>query len=201
MPAAAGVTELWCGTSQKRDGDRMACRGASTAPICLGSGCQNRNVETRGVTGTQEALGRRRTQMVRRQVAGPGHVLKATASRSSRESEEGWFELSIEEWNVKRTDDGRQEQSRKKLKQQQQSPATDSWTVDFMTRQGESRECIQKWLKCRSISWKKRRRLLQVLTGTFPCGHWLNKIGRGQGKGCGFCARREAGSRPGRLEV
>jgi hypothetical protein len=48
-----------------------------------------------------------------------------------------WFELSIEEWNVKRTDDGRQEQSRKKQKEQQQSPATDSWTVDFMTRQGE----------------------------------------------------------------
>ena len=114
----------------------------------------------------------------------------------------GWFDLSLEEWNVKCTDDGRQEQSRKKQKKQQQSPATDSWTVDFMTRQGESRECIHKWLKCRSISWKKRRRLLQVLTGTFPCGHWLNKIGRGQGKGCELCARkREAGSRPGRLEV
>jgi hypothetical protein len=56
----------------------------------------------------------------------------------------GWFELSIEEWNVKRTDDGRQEQSRKKQKTHQQSPATHSWTVDFMTRQGESRECIHK---------------------------------------------------------
>jgi hypothetical protein len=46
----------------------------------------------------------------------------------------GWFDLSLEEWNVKCTDDGRQEQSRKKQKKQQQSPATDSWTVDFMTR-------------------------------------------------------------------
>ena len=36
---------------------------------------------------------------------------------------------------MKRIDEGWQEQSRKKQKKRQQSPATDSWTVDFMTRQ------------------------------------------------------------------
>ena len=47
-----------------------------------------------------------------------------------------------------------------------------------------------------------RRSLFTTLTGTFPRCHWSNKIGRGQGKGCELCARkRDAGSRPDRLEV
>ena len=78
-------------------------------------------------------------------------------------------------------------------KKVQRSPASDSWTADSMTRTGESRECIHKWLKCKSIPWQRRRRLIQVLTGTFPCGQWLNKIGRGQGKGCTLCSRKRCG--------
>ena len=32
-----------------------------------------------------------------------------------------------------------------------------------------SREEIRKWLRNKSIPWQRRRRLLQVVTGTFPC--------------------------------
>ena len=41
--------------------------------------------------------------------------------------------------------------------------ATDSWTVDFMTRPGESREAIHKWLKCKSVPSRRQQRLLQAL--------------------------------------
>ena len=91
--------------------------------------------------------------MVGRQLAqrGPDMCGRQPREEAVQTVRREWFDLSLEDWNVKHTDDGRQEQSRKKQKKQQQSPATDSWTVDFMTRQGESRECIHKWLKCRSI--------------------------------------------------
>jgi ribonuclease HI len=49
-------------------------------------------------------------------------------------------------------------------------PATSTWSTDFLLREGSSREEIGKWLKNKSIPWQRRRRLLQVVTGTFPCG-------------------------------
>jgi len=48
-------------------------------------------------------------------------------------------------------------------------PATSTWSTDFLLREGSSREEIGKWLKNKSIPWQRRRRLLQVVTGTFPC--------------------------------
>ena len=46
-------------------------------------------------------------------------------------------------------------------------PATRTWSTDFLLREGSSREEIGKWLKNKSIPWQRRRRLLQVVTGTF----------------------------------
>jgi len=52
-------------------------------------------------------------------------------------------------------------------------PATSTWSTDFLLREGSSREEIGKWLKNKSIPWQRQRRLLQVVTGTFPCGQQL----------------------------
>ena len=51
-------------------------------------------------------------------------------------------------------------------------PATTTWTTDFLVRGGESREELGKWLRNRAVPWKRRRRLIQVVTDTFPCGQW-----------------------------
>jgi hypothetical protein len=56
-------------------------------------------------------------------------------------------------------------------------PATRTWSTDFLLREGSSREEIGKWLKNKSIPWQRRRRLLQVVTGTFPCGQQMQKNG------------------------
>ena len=37
----------------------------------------------------------------------------------------------------------------------------------------ENREEIGKWLRNKSIPWQRSRRLLQVVTGTCPCGQQL----------------------------
>ena len=91
-----------------------------------------------------------------------------------------------------RTEERRQDQDVGETKGRTISAATDSWTVDFMTRPGESREAIHEWLKRKAVPWRRRRRLLQALTGTFPCGQGLNKIGKGTGRGCELCARSRA---------
>ena len=56
-------------------------------------------------------------------------------------------------------------------------PLTRSCSTDFLLREGSSREEIGKWLKNKCIPWQRRRRLLQVVTGTFPCGHQMVKYG------------------------
>ena len=52
-------------------------------------------------------------------------------------------------------------------------PVTRTWSTDFLLREGSSREEIGKRLKNKSIPWQRRRRLLQVVTGTFPCGQQM----------------------------
>ena len=99
-----------------------------------------------------------------------------------------WFG-DMDEWMSGRTEERRQDQDVGETKGRTISAATDSWTVDFMTRPGESREAIHEWLKRKAVPWRRRRRLLQALTGTFPCGQGLNKIGKGTGRGCELCAR------------
>jgi hypothetical protein len=49
-----------------------------------------------------------------------------------------------------------------------------TWSTDFLLREGSSREEIGKWMKNKFIPWRRRRRLLQVVTGTFPCAKSLS---------------------------
>jgi len=75
-------------------------------------------------------------------------------------------------------------------------PATSTWSTDFLLREGSSREEIGKWLKNKSIPWQRRRSLLQVVTGTFPCGQKLVKYGYKEKAECilGKKAHEESGS-------
>ena len=74
--------------------------------------------------------------------------------------------------------------------------ATRTWSTDFLLREGSSREEIGKWLKNKSIPWQRRRRLLQVVTGTFPCGQQMVKYGYKKTAECTLCkkAHEESGS-------
>jgi hypothetical protein len=75
-------------------------------------------------------------------------------------------------------------------------PVTRTWSPDFLLRQGSSREEIGKWLKNKSIPWQRRSRLLQVVTGTFPCGQQMLKYGYKRTAECTLCpkAHEESGS-------
>jgi len=68
-------------------------------------------------------------------------------------------------------------------------PATSTWSTDFLLREGFSREEIGKWLKNKSIPWQRQRRLLQVVTGTFPCGQQLVKYGYKERAECTLCKK------------
>jgi hypothetical protein len=48
---------------------------------------------------------------------------------------------------------------------------------NFLLWEGSSREEIGKWLKNKSVPWQRRRRLLQVVTGTFSCGQQMQMMG------------------------
>jgi hypothetical protein len=75
-------------------------------------------------------------------------------------------------------------------------PATRTWSTDFLLREGSSREEIGKWLKNKSIPWQRLRRLLQVVTGTFPCGQQIVKYGYKRTAECILCKKvhEESGS-------
>ena len=64
--------------------------------------------------------------------------------------------------------------------------ATNTWCTDFLVRDRVGREEMGRWLRNKAVPWK-RRRLIQVVTGTFPCGNWLHKIGRRESAGCALC--------------
>jgi hypothetical protein len=73
-------------------------------------------------------------------------------------------------------------------------PVTRTWSTDFLLREGSSREEIGKWLKKKSIPWQRRRRLLQVVTGTFPCGQQMVKYGYKGTAECTLCKKEHAES-------
>ena len=67
------------------------------------------------------------------------------------------------------------------------SPVTDTWTADFLSREGESRECIGSYLQDKKVSWTAKRRLIQVCGGTFPTNKWCYKVGKGNSPHCDLC--------------
>ena len=61
--------------------------------------------------------------------------------------------------------------------QPHKTPVTSTWTVDFLTRDGEGRKMMDDWLRDETISWKARRRLIQTNAGTFPCeGRHISRV-------------------------
>ena len=75
-------------------------------------------------------------------------------------------------------------------------PATRTCSTDFLLREGSSREEIGKCLKNKSVPWRRQRRLLQVVTGTFPCGQQMQTYGYRKTAACILCqkAHEECGS-------
>ena len=61
--------------------------------------------------------------------------------------------------------------------QPHKTPVTSTWTVDFLTREGEGRKAMGDWLRDKTVSWKARRSLLQTNTVTSPCEGRLQKWG------------------------
>jgi hypothetical protein len=68
-------------------------------------------------------------------------------------------------------------------------PATRTCSTDFLLREGSSREEIGKWLKNKSVPWQRLKRLLQVVTGTFPCGQQMQKYGYRRTAACMLCQK------------
>ena len=68
-------------------------------------------------------------------------------------------------------------------------PAHRTWTVDFLLRPRQSRLEQHKWLRNSSIPYQRRRRLIQMVTNSFPCGAFLCKIGKRASSKCEICRR------------
>lgn len=70
-------------------------------------------------------------------------------------------------------------------------PLTDTWTSDFLSREGEGREVIGERLKDKTIPWQVQRRLMQAVTNSFPCGAHLFRMGLRGSNGCTLCQRAQ----------
>jgi hypothetical protein len=98
-------------------------------------------------------------------VVSPPPILAAGVEGRNRGIKE-WKFQDEREWGKKCFDDLDQRRMGR--------PVMRTWSTDFLLlREGSSREEIGKWLKNKSIPWQRRRRLLQVVTGTFPCGQQM----------------------------
>jgi len=107
--------------------------------------------------------------------------VRATASRHWTERlwerhNQRWMRSSKEETEASRSGSFKNGQECGKkwfedLDQQRMGwSATSTWSTDFLLWEGSSREEIGKWLKNKSAPWRRRRRLLHAVTGTFLCG-------------------------------
>ncbi len=68
-------------------------------------------------------------------------------------------------------------------------PLTDTWTSNFLSREGEGREVIGERLRDRTVSWQVQRRLMQTVTNSFPCGAHLHRMGLRGSSDCTLCQR------------
>ncbi len=59
--------------------------------------------------------------------------------------------------------------------QPHKTPFTSTWTMDFLTREGEGRKTVGDWIRDKTISWKVWRSLLQTNTGVSPSETRLQK--------------------------
>jgi hypothetical protein len=56
-------------------------------------------------------------------------------------------------------------------------PLTDTWTSDFLSREGEGREVVGERLRDKTVPCQVQRRLMQAMTNSFPCGAHLHRMG------------------------
>jgi hypothetical protein len=47
-------------------------------------------------------------------------------------------------------------------------PLTDTWTSDFLSREGQGRKVIGERLRDKAVPWQVQRRLMQAVTNSFP---------------------------------
>ena len=71
-----------------------------------------------------------------------------------------------------------------------------TWCATFLLRMGLSREELTKWLRNKGVTWKKKRRLIQAITLTFPCSKWLCRIGSKSNAACALCERYQRNLNP-----
>ena len=64
-----------------------------------------------------------------------------------------------------------------------------TWCATFLLRADLSREELTKWLHNKSVTWKKKRRLIQAITLTFPCSKWLCRIKSKPNAECALCEK------------
>ena len=57
----------------------------------------------------------------------------------------------------------------------------------------------REMVKNKSTPWRRRTRLLQVVTGTFPCGQQMQKYGYRKTAACMLCQKARGSSRSGEL--
>jgi hypothetical protein len=107
------------------------------------------------------------------------------SSKEGTAASRSWSFKNGQEWGMKCFEDLDQRRMGR--------PATRTWSTDFLLREGSSREEKGKWLKNKSVPWRRRRRLLQVVTGTFPCGQQMEKYGYRTMAACMLCQKSREG--------
>ncbi len=68
-------------------------------------------------------------------------------------------------------------------------PLTNTWTIDFLSREGEDREVVWERLRDKTVPWQVQRRLMQVMTNSFPCGAHLYRMGLRRNNEYTLCQR------------
>jgi hypothetical protein len=74
-------------------------------------------------------------------------------------------------------------------------PGATTWVVDFLNREGESREFLGLWFASGAVHEAKKRRATQVITCSFPCGKWLHMIKARASPSCELCKRERGQGR------
>ena len=66
----------------------------------------------------------------------------------------------------------------------------DTWCTNFPMRCGQSHQFLAEWLNNESVPMGRRRRLMQLVLGNFPCGAWVHdKFDQQKSDRCSLCRK------------
>ncbi len=68
-------------------------------------------------------------------------------------------------------------------------PLTDTWTSDFLSREGKGREVVGERLRDKTVPWQVQRRLMQAMTNSFPSGAHFHRMGLRRSNEWTLCQR------------